>query len=92
MKVKFIEDIAVIGAGRFGQAVVDQLLKLGKTVTFIDKDEEKIKSYKDDIENLIVGDAVILNFWKLINWTLWYNCCAYSRKYWNCCCFIRDKS
>ncbi|TQC54525.1 potassium channel family protein [Mycoplasmopsis cynos] len=64
MKVKFIEDIAVIGAGRFGQAVVDQLLKLGKTVTFIDKDEEKIKSYKDDIENLIVGDAADIKLLK----------------------------
>ncbi|WP_322959066.1 TrkA family potassium uptake protein [Mycoplasmopsis cynos] len=64
MKVKFLEDIAVIGAGRFGQAVVDQLLKLGKTVTFIDKDEEKIKSYKDDIENLIVGDAADIKLLK----------------------------
>ncbi|WBP84313.1 potassium channel family protein [Mycoplasmopsis edwardii] len=57
MKVRYSDDIAVIGSGRFGQAVVDQLLKLGKTLTLIDKDEENLKSYKDDIENLIIGDA-----------------------------------
>ncbi|AKF41009.1 potassium uptake protein [Mycoplasmopsis canis UFG4] len=64
MKVRYTNDIAVIGSGRFGQSVVDQLLKLGKTITLIDKDEENLRSYKEDIENLIIGDAADIKLLK----------------------------
>ncbi|WP_313770873.1 NAD-binding protein [Mycoplasmopsis felis] len=57
MKYKHSEEIAVIGLGRFGQAVVEQLIKLGKSITIIDEDEDKLKIYADDVERLIVGDA-----------------------------------
>ncbi|ATO30853.1 potassium transporter KtrA [Mycoplasmopsis bovirhinis] len=57
MKFGYSDDIVVIGLGRFGQAIVDELLKLNKKITLIDNNEEYLRRYKDDIENLIVGDA-----------------------------------
>ncbi|WP_027121417.1 potassium channel family protein [Mycoplasma leonicaptivi] len=57
MKINYANDIAVIGCGRFGQAVIEQLLKLEKNIILIDKEEETVKLYKDDIEKIIIGDA-----------------------------------
>ncbi|TDV24117.1 trk system potassium uptake protein TrkA [Mycoplasmopsis mustelae] len=57
MKYRQSKDIAVIGLGRFGSAVVDELIKLGKQITLIDDSPEKLKLYEDDAQRLIVGDA-----------------------------------
>ncbi|PPJ44481.1 potassium transporter KtrA, partial [Rhizobium sp. KAs_5_22] len=37
--------------------VIEQLLKLEKNIILIDKEEETVKLYKDDIEKIIIGDA-----------------------------------
>ncbi|QKT05387.1 TrkA family potassium uptake protein [Mycoplasma sp. OR1901] len=67
MKLKYVDDIAVIGLGRFGQSVVDQLLKLGKNVTIIDKNEERLRLYEEDADNILIGDAAETKFLKGID-------------------------
>ncbi|WP_406613529.1 potassium channel family protein [Mycoplasma corogypsi] len=57
MKVKYKDDIAVIGAGRFGQAVIEQLLKLNKNLILIDKVDDEVKKYSDDVDRIIILDA-----------------------------------
>ncbi|MGZ9755487.1 potassium channel family protein [Mycoplasma sp. 394] len=66
MKFKQSDDIAVIGLGRFGQAVVEELIKLGKQITIIDTDSERLKLYEDDAQRLIVGDAAETKLLKAI--------------------------
>ncbi|RIV16662.1 potassium channel family protein [Mycoplasmopsis gallopavonis] len=57
MKVKYKNDIAVIGTGRFGSAVIDQLIKLGKNILVIDKNEEEAKNYSDEVQRVVIADA-----------------------------------
>ncbi|QNM93794.1 TrkA family potassium uptake protein [Mycoplasma sp. Pen4] len=66
MKIKYKDDIAVIGVGRFGQAVIDELLHLNKSVIIIDKDEEGSKLYTDDVDRIIIGDAADMRTLKSI--------------------------
>ncbi|TNK96168.1 potassium transporter KtrA, partial [Mycoplasmopsis pullorum] len=51
------EDICVIGTGRFGQAIIGQLLKMNKSVFVIDKIEENVKMYANEVERAVVADA-----------------------------------
>lgn len=53
-------DICVIGAGRFGQSVIAQLYKLGKSVMVIDKEEKNLTSIKEYAVASIVADAADL--------------------------------
>ncbi|VEU70304.1 potassium channel family protein [Mycoplasmopsis glycophila] len=57
MKVKYKNDIAVIGTGRFGSAVIDQLIKLGKNILIVDKSEEEAKVYSDEVQRVVIADA-----------------------------------
>ncbi|MEA4134363.1 TrkA family potassium uptake protein [Mycoplasma sp. 2045] len=57
MKLKYENEIVVIGTGRFGQAVIDQLIKLKKDVVILDKDDENAKLYADEVDKIIIGDA-----------------------------------
>nr|WP_318024751.1 TrkA family potassium uptake protein [Mycoplasmopsis pullorum] len=57
MNLKHKEDICVIGTGRFGQAIIGQLLKMNKSVFVIDKMEENVKMYANEVERAVVADA-----------------------------------
>ncbi|WLP85948.1 potassium channel family protein [Mycoplasma seminis] len=57
MKLKYKNDIVVIGTGRFGQAVIEQLLKLERNVLILDKDSENTKLFADEVDRIIIGDA-----------------------------------
>ncbi|TNK83606.1 potassium transporter KtrA [Mycoplasmopsis pullorum] len=57
MNLKHKEDICVIGTGRFGQAIIGQLLKMNKSVFVIDKIEENVKMYANEVERAVVADA-----------------------------------
>ncbi|QCZ36572.1 potassium channel family protein [Mycoplasma nasistruthionis] len=57
MKIKHQDEIAVIGAGRFGQAVIDQLLNLNKNIVILDEDQRNLKRYEEDIDRIFTGDA-----------------------------------
>lgn len=57
INLKHKEDICVIGTGRFGQAIIDQLLKMNKSVFVIDKIEENVKMYANEVERAVVADA-----------------------------------
>lgn len=49
--------IAVIGAGRFGTAVITTLFESGAEVLVIDEDEERINAIQDYCTQAIVADA-----------------------------------
>ncbi|QBF34504.1 TrkA family potassium uptake protein [Mycoplasmopsis phocirhinis] len=51
------QNICVIGAGRFGSAVIKQLLTMKVSLLVIDKDEMNLKAFKDTVNNLIIADA-----------------------------------
>lgn len=55
MKMK--KDICVIGAGRYGQAIINQLSKLGYSVMVLDKDEKALQTISDIAHNVFVVDA-----------------------------------
>ncbi|QZE12281.1 TrkA family potassium uptake protein [Mycoplasma sp. Ms02] len=57
MNIKNKNDICVIGNGRFGQAVIDQLLKMNKSLFIIDKDPETAKMYAKEVERIVITDA-----------------------------------
>ncbi|MBN3534404.1 potassium channel family protein [Mycoplasma procyoni] len=54
------QGICVIGAGRFGQAVISQLFKLNKQVIAIDKEEKNLTFVKDSTVATYVTDAADL--------------------------------
>ncbi|UUM20097.1 MULTISPECIES: TrkA family potassium uptake protein [unclassified Mycoplasma] len=57
MGIKYKNDIAVIGTGRFGRAVIDQLITMNKSVLVIDKDEESARNFVDDVQRVVIADA-----------------------------------
>ncbi|MEE3928150.1 TrkA family potassium uptake protein [Mycoplasmopsis ciconiae] len=57
MNIKHRGDICVIGAGRFGQAVISQLLKMKKNVFIIDKEEENVRVYDNIVQRVAICDA-----------------------------------
>ncbi|ADE19466.1 potassium channel family protein [Mycoplasma crocodyli] len=57
MNVKHKDDICVIGTGRFGQAIISQLLKMGKSVFIIDKDEKSAQVFADEVQRIVITDA-----------------------------------
>ncbi|MHA3786330.1 potassium channel family protein [Mycoplasma sp. HF14] len=57
MKLNYKNDIVVIGTGRFGQAVIEQLLKMDKSVFVLDKDQETAKLFADEVDRIVIGDA-----------------------------------
>ncbi|QGZ97565.1 TrkA family potassium uptake protein [Mycoplasma sp. NEAQ87857] len=66
MKMKYRDDIAVIGVGRFGQAVIDQLLKMDKNVLIIDQNDENAKLYEQEAERIVIADAADMRALKAI--------------------------
>ncbi|WP_029608759.1 potassium channel family protein [Mycoplasma simbae] len=57
MRKNSIQNIAVIGAGRFGQAVIKQLLKMKVSLLVVDKDEKNLKVFADSVDKLVLADA-----------------------------------
>ncbi|VEU75907.1 potassium channel family protein [Mycoplasmopsis columboralis] len=57
MGIKYKNDIAVIGTGRFGRAVIDQLIIMNKSILVIDKDEESARNFVDDVQRVVIADA-----------------------------------
>lgn len=55
MKMK--KDICVIGAGRYGQAVIRQLNKLNNSVMVLDQDEKALQMIADVASNVYIVDA-----------------------------------
>lgn len=53
MKKEFV----VIGLGRFGGSICEELTKLGMDVLAIDKDEEIVNDYSNIVTHAVVGDA-----------------------------------
>lgn len=49
--------IGIIGAGRFGQALIAKLIENGTEIVLIDKDAEKIRDLADSVANAVQGDA-----------------------------------
>ncbi|MDJ1645887.1 TrkA family potassium uptake protein [Mycoplasma sp. M5725] len=55
MKLK--QNICVIGAGRYGQAVITQLNKLNQNIVAIDNDEKRLQAVSELVDTLYVMDA-----------------------------------
>lgn len=53
MKKEFV----VIGLGRFGGSICEELTKLGMDVLVIDKDEDLVNEYSNIVTHAVVGDA-----------------------------------
>ncbi|WP_036452905.1 potassium channel family protein [Mycoplasma buteonis] len=66
MKVKYKNDIAVIGTGRFGSAVIEQLIKLEKNILVIDKSEDDVRNYADEVQKVVIADAADMKALKAI--------------------------
>ncbi|OYD26964.1 trk system potassium uptake protein TrkA [Mycoplasma testudineum] len=58
---KYKNDIAIIGMGRFGSAVANQLIKMNKSVVIIDSDEELLRPWADQVNSVYAADASDLN-------------------------------
>ncbi|MGL4343181.1 MAG: potassium channel family protein [Metamycoplasmataceae bacterium] len=54
------KDICVIGAGTFGEAVIQQLNKLKRNVLVIDRDEKALSLIESDYNSLYVAEAADL--------------------------------
>ncbi len=54
MKMK---TFAVIGIGRFGQAVAERLYEMGHEVLAVDTDDERIQEISDKVTHAVVADA-----------------------------------
>ncbi|WP_029513024.1 potassium channel family protein [Mycoplasmopsis iners] len=67
MRKKKNEDICVIGAGRFGSAVISQLAKTECSLMLIDKSEDHLKSYVDVAEKIVIADAADIKALKALN-------------------------
>ncbi|MGV2393020.1 UNVERIFIED_CONTAM: TrkA family potassium uptake protein [Campylobacter lari] len=61
------QDICVIGTGRFGTAVINQLSKMHASLLLIDKDENKLKDFVDVAQKLVVADAGNMKSLKALN-------------------------
>ncbi|MEA4115496.1 TrkA family potassium uptake protein [Mycoplasma sp. 744] len=61
------ENICVIGAGRFGSAVIAQLNKMNCSLMLIDKSEEHLKTFSDSIENIAIADAADIKALRALN-------------------------
>ena len=60
MATKKSREICIIGLGRFGSAIADQLLKDKKNkikLVLIDKDEKHLIPFKDEVNAIYVADA-----------------------------------
>ncbi|WP_025755598.1 potassium channel family protein [Mycoplasmopsis cricetuli] len=57
MKLKYKNDIAVIGTGRFGSAIIEQLITMNKNILIINKEEEPAKKFVDEVEQIVIADA-----------------------------------
>ncbi|WP_406615836.1 potassium channel family protein [Mycoplasmopsis hyopharyngis] len=55
------KDICVIGAGRFGSAVISQLAKMKCPVLVIEKEEEKARPFVDVVQKVVIADAADIN-------------------------------
>ncbi|MBU4690862.1 potassium channel family protein [Mycoplasma zalophi] len=58
-KQKKVSEICIIGMGRYGQSVVNNLLKKSADIslTLIDKDEKNLASYKNEVSKIYVADG-----------------------------------
>ncbi len=61
------DDICVIGAGRFGSAVIGQLSKMNCSILLIDKDEESLKNFSDMVQKIVIADAADMRALKALN-------------------------
>ncbi|QDY86900.1 TrkA family potassium uptake protein [Mycoplasma anserisalpingitidis] len=67
MVIKHKKDICVIGLGRFGQAVVSQLLKMNKSVFIIDAKEDNAKIFENEVQRIVIADAADMKALKSMN-------------------------
>ncbi|WP_027335005.1 potassium channel family protein [Mycoplasmopsis felifaucium] len=61
------QDICVIGVGRFGSSVINQLAKMNKSLLLIDKNEELLKEFTDVAQKVVVADAANMKSLKALN-------------------------
>ncbi|MGA1862279.1 Trk system potassium transporter TrkA [Deferribacter thermophilus] len=59
LKIKRIKDIVIIGGGRIGEIVGNELTKLGKNVMLIEKDYDKCKELSEKYENIMIINSDI---------------------------------
>lgn len=64
LKIKNMEQFAVIGLGKFGAAITKTLYKLGKDVLAIDSHEERVNNVRDHATHTITADASDINVLK----------------------------
>ncbi|ENY68995.1 Potassium uptake protein KtrA [Mycoplasmopsis bovigenitalium 51080] len=57
MQKKVVQNICVIGVGRFGDAVIKQLLNMNVSLLVVDKDEKNLTHYSELVDKLVVADA-----------------------------------
>ncbi|XMC85596.1 TrkA family potassium uptake protein [Mycoplasmopsis anatis] len=67
MVIKHKKDICVIGLGRFGQAVVSQLIKMNKSVFIIDAKEDNAKIFDNEVQRIAIADAADMKALKSMN-------------------------
>ncbi len=58
------ETFVIVGIGRFGRAIAEQLSKYNKELMIIDRDEEIINDMADVVRKAIIGDATNEKFLK----------------------------
>ncbi|MBZ4195602.1 potassium channel family protein [Mycoplasma tauri] len=67
MSKKRNKDICVIGAGRFGQAVINQLSKMDCSLLIVDSNEQRLSEYKDVAHKIVIADAANTKTLKALN-------------------------
>lgn len=67
MKIKHRDDICVIGLGRFGQAIIGQLIKMDKSVFIIDKDEKVAQMFSNEVQRIVIADAADMRTLKALD-------------------------
>ncbi len=61
------KEVVIIGAGKFGSAIIENLKESRKfKIILIDNDEENLKEYKDTVDKVYLGDSGNEKFMKEI--------------------------
>lgn len=61
-----MKNIMIVGIGRLGYYVIQEMNRLKVEILAIDKEEEKLKRVVDDVSKTIIGDSTDLEFLKTI--------------------------
>ena len=56
--------ILLIGLGRFGRHIAEELNKLGHEVMAVDENEERVNAVLSIVTNAQIGDSTNAEFWR----------------------------